>query len=189
LNLLMKQKPGIIQHFLKAGLDVWYLDADTVALKDFRVLPDESSDIFASIDELEIFKESTWTTRLPAIGSGIMYFRSTPATIKALDLIIQHVNEVYTIDDNEAINEVIQKTSQIHAIERINGPAIQEGAAKLTFFKQKKIINGHLYFSYRERISHIEQDFHLIHANGQDPAPTLKREKLWFLEEDLSCKV
>lgn len=64
LNMMgiMRQKPNFLHHFIKEGYDVWLMDADIVALKDFRKLAaDENVDIYLAIDQMDIIPEEEFS--------------------------------------------------------------------------------------------------------------------------------
>ncbi|KAI8894641.1 core-2/I-branching enzyme-domain-containing protein [Globomyces pollinis-pini] len=106
LVYMMRSKPKLIEMVLKAGFSTWFLDADIVALKDFRDITDPSADIFIGLDNTDHL------IGLPPVpSSGIMYFKQSKQSLKFLELIQNEMILSSLLDDQDALRRVVKHKS------------------------------------------------------------------------------
>ncbi|KAJ3257258.1 Xylosyltransferase 1 [Boothiomyces macroporosus] len=118
-NLLLKKKPYVIRKLIASGFNVWYLDADTVVLRDFRLRAKEyikahKSDIIMSIGNTELVPPTDSLDLPPAVNAGIMYFTNSLVVQKFLDKVISKLNNQPHLNDQQAFQSAIEKSNVVY---------------------------------------------------------------------------
>lgn len=105
---VFRYKPRLISNLLKLGFDVWYLDADTVALEDFRphATLDYSADIFITLDEKYIPKRETKPL------TSTMYFRNSETSVEFVRRWVNALDITQSFDDLRALKWLLKDTKK-----------------------------------------------------------------------------
>ncbi|KAJ1344756.1 hypothetical protein BSLG_000277 [Batrachochytrium salamandrivorans] len=236
---MMRYKPKVLAMFLEAGFNVWYMDADSVSLQDFRpeIVADESVHVHVALGnekriDINLAGEDA---DVPLASAGIMYLRNHPSS----KLFIQHVLDMQTqsmlLSDQDAMRKVIANrdlvvtsftTSQtaikrrglvrrsdydvhkrsddvynpsnvdrtsLHIAEKTNGKfprGMDSHPAKIhiRYFDQFQFINGIILFDHTTEIPMNFDQFKVVHSRPlENPAATLSKWGLWFLDSKGTC--
>ncbi|KAL2918116.1 Xylosyltransferase 2 [Polyrhizophydium stewartii] len=123
---MMRFKPKVLQLLLDAGFHVWYMDADTVALRDFRrdVVADPDADVYVALDN----DKRIDTRAAPVASAGIMYLRATKKSRAFLQGILAMQAQSLLLDDQDALRKVIAHSD---TIETKYVPVLPSGAGAL----------------------------------------------------------
>ncbi|KAJ3275516.1 hypothetical protein HDV01_000343 [Terramyces sp. JEL0728] len=118
-NRLLKKKPYVIRKLISSGFNVWYLDADTVVLRDFRIRAKEytklySSDMILSIGDSNYVQSTESLETPPSVNAGIMYFTNSLVVQKFLDKIISKLSSQPEFSDQQAIQSAIETSNIIY---------------------------------------------------------------------------
>lgn len=102
-KMIMRYKPKVIQMLLNAGLNVWYIDVDTVICKKFHldVESDQSNSILFALD-FDPAKEKF----LPS--TSMLFLRQNPSTSRFMKLWLQVMDKTTSIDDQQAFRRLIK---------------------------------------------------------------------------------
>ncbi|KAJ3318790.1 hypothetical protein HDV06_007041 [Boothiomyces sp. JEL0866] len=118
-NLLLKKKPYVIRKLISSGFNVWYLDADTVVLRDFRLRAKEyikvhKADIILSIGNSEHVPSTDSLEIPPKVNAGIMYFTNSLVVQKFLERVNSKLNSQNHLNDQQAIQSAIEKSNIVY---------------------------------------------------------------------------
>ncbi|KAI8925915.1 core-2/I-branching enzyme-domain-containing protein [Entophlyctis helioformis] len=113
---MMRFKPKVIKMLLDAGFHVWFMDADTIALTDFRrdVVDDRSADVFVALDNPRRVVLDLERTP-PAASAGIMYFRQGDPARRLVDEVLTMQAQSTLLDDQDALRKVLARRDLVEA--------------------------------------------------------------------------
>jgi hypothetical protein len=129
---LLRSKPVVLQKFVNAGFNVWYLDADMVVMREFRSKADEykkepfKADIILSVANAENIPPTLDVHQIPSTNAGIMYFRTTEKSKQFLEDTIKELENNEEQDDQDALRVLVNKSKKIQWT-GIGTRAISEG--------------------------------------------------------------
>ena len=110
----LRHKPRLLIEFLQEGFDVWYLDADCVAVRDFAATVEEytkepySADILLSIATSKPIPPSENVGKEPPLAStGIMFLKSEVRTIKFLNALKNVIEANAEMEEQAAIRKIL----------------------------------------------------------------------------------
>lgn len=105
---MMRLKPKVMAMFLNAGLDVWYMDADVVALDKLfgEVSKDTSSDVFFGlVKENDVMQPS----------ASMMFLRNSHESKSFVQLLRETMDMTTSITDQQALRRVLKNRSKTNA--------------------------------------------------------------------------
>jgi Nucleotide-diphospho-sugar transferase len=196
LQKVLRSKPKLIEMFINAGLSVWVMDADMVALKDFRDIQDPSTNAFISYDSTDHLIGG-----VPLPSSSLMYFRHSNHSLKFLEKIKTELGVSSKLDDEEAMRRVITKQEGVEVltsdhtrmyegeeklsegIETTTGPVIIRYLDGLRFMSSKIFVDNPSF------IPKGFEDFYTFHLHGTNVEAVLKKHSLWFLDQEETCNM
>jgi hypothetical protein len=103
----MRKKPIVIEMLMKAGVDVWYMDADVVPLEDFRVVKERQADVYIALGQ----------TRPKRVSGSMMFFRNTQSAHKILQLYKEELQKSSLLDDEDALERIVNRPKLIRVLE------------------------------------------------------------------------
>ena len=110
----LRQKPQFLLQLMEEGFDVWYLDADCVVVREFATAANSftkepySADILVSIaEEKSIPVSESVGDKPPTVGTGMMFFKSNPRTIKYLNALKNLVESDTGLTEQVAVRKIM----------------------------------------------------------------------------------
>jgi hypothetical protein len=161
----------VISALLKTGVNVWYLDVDTVCLKNLN----SDFDSFIQSDNL-----MTLQSDLNMLCTGCMVFRAAPECI-------DHLNQVFSRSNTErndqlCFNELLSRNLIIQPRVGVL-PSLSYPCGQL-YFDPPYIQLREQYASLRNKL--LRSSVSLVHANwmigNARKEEALRSTKLWFLD-------
>lgn len=116
---IMRHKPTILLKLLNAGYDTWYLDADVVALRDFRlraldyIVSPFNADVILTVSESKLITPTKALVKPPGPDSGIMFFKSTEKSKVFLEDIEQRIANSVNLNEEEALSQAVAQASGV----------------------------------------------------------------------------
>lgn len=106
LKNALRSKPKLIKYILSSGLSAWIMDADMVAVQDFReiVEPKDGIDLYVSVDV-----KSRQDISPHSVSSSLVYYSSNQASNSVLDAIQSELDRSSKLDDEEALRRVLTR--------------------------------------------------------------------------------
>ncbi|KAJ3254208.1 hypothetical protein HK103_007453 [Boothiomyces macroporosus] len=191
LKRIMRAKPKVIKMILDAGFSVWYLDSDTVALKDFRFITDNSADVFIALDN------GNHLSNLPPVPSaGIMHFRQGKASLDFIDMVQQEVDKSSILDDEDAIRRLLSRQTSISVSlpdrklysRDLFSESLDPNSIHVKYLDPFSFMSSKIFINAPLQIPKDFDDFYLIHthspSNNQD---VLVGYGLWLVDKRGTC--
>lgn len=163
----------IIKHLLQQGYDVWYMDVDTVVLKNLLPIyvENQSRGLFDVMFQTDI--------NMPCTGCMLIF--ANERAMRFVDAVIQNQNS--EANDQLIVNQLLK---------------INKDLIKFTYLSAFSFPNGLLYFDedfvkcpeqYRNMkttyVSNEDKVAHFVHANwmvgDETKTAALKKYGLWFI--------
>lgn len=210
LTKIMRLKPILLRKIIEAGFDVWYLDSDTVVLKDFRkslVLYDTSHPtILMGIDDMQLVQENkidvaesdekekdvAKTRNIPFPSAAIMFWKNTPSSLGILSRVLREMSFDPLLEDQASIARIIRDPEYVTIVNNKRNVTNDPFQARLKFLPQKQYMNGHLFFIHPERVNLTlaeRSEIKVVHANGlSNQESAIKSKKLWVLDKKGRCE-
>jgi hypothetical protein len=116
---MLRSKPIVLQKFVNAGFNVWYLDADMVALREFRTKAEEykkepfGADVILSVGNADLISPTSTMKQIPIVNAGIMYFRNTERSKQFIERAIKQLESVNGQDDQDALRHLVNHSKYI----------------------------------------------------------------------------
>ncbi|KAI8896370.1 nucleotide-diphospho-sugar transferase-domain-containing protein [Globomyces pollinis-pini] len=113
---MLRTKPLVLQKLIDAGFNVWMLDADTIAMRDFRIKSKDyvkdpfNVDIILSIANTEPVPATYDVVQPPSASTGMMYLRSTEGTREFLNDVARRLELDLLLDDQDAVRQFISQS-------------------------------------------------------------------------------
>ncbi|EGF79788.1 hypothetical protein BATDEDRAFT_89199 [Batrachochytrium dendrobatidis JAM81] len=214
---MMRYKPKVLAMLLDAGFNVWYMDADTIALQDFRpeIVADTSVHIHIALDNDKRLDMSTFLKHSvpPLASAGIMYLQNHPSSKLFIKSVLDMQAQSILLDDQEAMRRVIhnktlvqtsyaptQSLGQRLGLDKrsyddasnipITPPVIEINNAEIhiRYFNQFQFINGIILLDHTTEIPINFDEFKVVHARPlENPIAALTKWGLWFLNNEGTC--
>ncbi|KAI8912866.1 nucleotide-diphospho-sugar transferase-domain-containing protein [Gorgonomyces haynaldii] len=198
---IMRNKPIILRKLLNAGFNVWYLDADTVALGDFR----KKQRIYTKLYQADVlFSQSAPTPISPArlllqaplINAGIAYFSANSKTVDFLSDVISLLEADRRLTDQDAFQMIINQRTIWTGIGSTGEDEYSENSSedesdqdtasercRVHFLDSQEFPNGQLYFDHPNLLT---KEIKIVHSKAPATQEKLSEHQLWFLDKD-SC--
>jgi Nucleotide-diphospho-sugar transferase len=116
---IMRHKPTILLKLLNAGFDAWYIDADVVATRDFRLRssdytnPPFDADVILTVSEAMLITPTKAVLKPPSPDSGIMFFRSTEKSKMFLENVEDRIAASFALDEDLALSQAVVQASDV----------------------------------------------------------------------------
>jgi hypothetical protein len=201
LQKVLRSKPRLLEMILNAGFSVWMMDADMIALQDFRKVQDLNSDMFVSHANDDYLNGITE----PVVSSSLVYYRNNERTIRFLEEMKRQLSLSSSIDDEVALQRVLHRSDLVKLL--------SEDHSKL--FPRDDLISEDLAIGetpMRTRVRFLDPfrfatslifkgpasnlklpsgftDFYTLHWNGQIDKKDLVKRGIWFVDEELLCTI
>lgn len=186
LQQALRLKPFIIKLVLDAGFDTWVLDADVLAIKDFRDLTDSSTDLFVSYDNINHIHGSE-----PSASTAISFYRANDRTLKVLEEIKEELALSSHLDDEEALRRILKRTDHVNIVQpdyTPNGAPTIEGGAhdmlRVRYLNPFQFMSSHIYKNTGEMRGQ-KRDYYLLHiVSPEKDKSYLQAHGLWLIDSD-----
>jgi uncharacterized protein YneR len=119
LTRLLRRKAEIILNLVRADFNVWYLDADIVALREFQsrgleyTTGELDADVVLAIGDLHPVPSRISVSSPPMPNAGMMYFKNTKNSKKFLDDVISYMKDNPDVDDQSAIRVIVRNGNEL----------------------------------------------------------------------------
>jgi hypothetical protein len=165
LVAMMKLKPTLIEFVMNAGVDVWFLDGDSVVFKDFTgMVVDEGVDVLVGL-------ASGHYTMGNSLSTSTLFFRNTVGSRSILRMWNNVISSSGTLDESMALKKVLGK---IHVLE----PGRNRTVTSSDENGVVQYLDGELFTTAGQGRYH--RDVFVVHVQS-NTVDTLKSKQLWFM--------
>ncbi|KAJ3358871.1 hypothetical protein HDU91_005092 [Kappamyces sp. JEL0680] len=198
LQNVLRSKPRLLELFLNAGFSVWMMDADMVALQDFRDIQDLGTDIFISYANGEHIKYKT----KPVASSALVYYRNGPKSLKFVKDMQHELDISSNLDDEDALRRVIARTghsellasdhSRLFPRADIRAEELDVGDAatiRVRYLDAIRFTTATIFIDHPSIIPHGFTGFYTLHWNGKATKKELLKYDLWLVDDEGLCVI
>ena len=186
---IMRAKTKILQMFVGAGFDIWYLDSDTVAVNDFRNIVPTGIDAMVALEDIDYMKKGRSFARPSA---GIMFFRSSKKGEELINLYIQSLESSMLLDDQNAFKRVLNKAEMVKILmpnETLNEQDQSKIKPIVQYLDPFSFINSNVFISSPQSIPVGFKDYFIVHTKSKrDHIDTLQSLGYWYLDDNMKCR-
>ncbi len=172
INKLLQYKAQVLLKFVENGYNVWYFDADSVILKDFRDIVQNGPDIFLAKPASAIL---TVVKNAANLNTATMYFRASKLAKDFLGSVIENSRRPFDTYTEDYVFQLV-----------LNQNATYQ--KQIGLFDPNVVVSGHDLF---EEDIPLPKDLYnpvIIHVNPQKNSKVmLSQWGLWLLEQDGRC--
>ena len=193
LQKVLRSKPKLVEMFMNAGLSVWVMDGDMVALRDFRDIQDPSTNVFISYDTTDHLIGG-----VPVPSSSLMYFRHSNHSLTFLEKIKFELGLSSKLDDEEAMRRVITKQQGVEVLSSDHTRVYEDdgtetvaetttGPVTIRYLDGLRFMSSKIFVDNPSFIPKGFDEFYTFHMHGKNVEPVFKKHSLWFLDQEGNC--
>ena len=185
LNNIMRAKTKVIKMFMDAGFDLWFLDSDTVVLKDFRDVVPGIADVLVALDNIDYLKKGPEAAKP---STGIMFFKNSKGGQTILKLYIESLQLAMLLDDQNGLSRILTKADAIKTLMPEEVPKNPIKIPVVQYLNPFSFINSNVFISNPQAIPSGFKNYYIFHTKSKrDHVDTLQSLGYWFLDDEMRC--